>query len=111
MVMARAKPLNTKKLIRPGDFVEVCTDNLVEDDILRGDQFYVANMQSFPVSKEDLYMQRLLILGHKVQPDYKLDTTQLVTIDPGNLKKLPKAKQKFLYSQVEAHYLPQPEGV
>lgn len=98
------KTFDPSKLIQRNSFVEVTSDKLKEDGLETGDLVFVANMQALPISEDDLYNQRLHIIGHKHIGKGQLDTTKALIIDPRNLVKLPEAKNKALMRRLEARY-------
>lgn len=105
---AQSKPFEAGNMIRPGDFVEVSGDSLVEDGYSDGMLLWVINVQSFPCDEDDPYLQRIYSICHKVNSDFSMTTDIAAVIDPRNLRKVDDDKQKLYYSQIEAHYAQQP---
>ena len=105
--MTTSKPFVIDNMIKPGDFVEVGEDT--KSDFDPGTLMWVINMQAFPISEEDIYLQRLYAICHTVNPDFTMDTTTGVVLDPQHLVLLDEEKQERYYNLMNVHYLPQPE--
>lgn len=99
------KTFDADKLIQKHTFVEVSTDKLVDDGLTIGDRVYVVNLQALPKDEDDLYNQRLHIVGHKYLTKGEVDTTRILIIDPSNLIKISDKKNKALVRRLESRYL------
>lgn len=99
--------LTADDFIQKHTFVEVSTDNLHDDGLSKGDFIYVVNMQALPVSEEDVYLQKLHIIGHRYEGKGRIDTTKILVVNPDNLKKIGKKLNRIMITKFEKSYIQQ----
>jgi hypothetical protein len=99
------EPLNTDAMIHPFEFAEIITDKLEKDGLHQYDLVFVANMQAFPIDKNDPYLQRLHAFVHPWTGDEDLiDLTKIIVIDPVNLKRLTNEENLAWVDQLKRRY-------
>lgn len=107
--MVKQKSFDPSKLIQPNTFVAVSTGALEEKGILQGDLIYVSNLQALPMSEDDLYTQRLHIVGHKYLGNGLIDTTQIMLFDPNDVSKVKSKLNKKLLKKFTDVYFERPK--
>lgn len=98
------KTFDHKQLIQPNTFIKVKGNGLESDELYAGDLLYVANLKALPFDENDLYLQRLYISGHRAMKSGKIDTSEVLIVDPRNFDKVTPARNKRLLAKMEAYY-------
>lgn len=102
--MVKPKTFDPSDLIQPNSFVEINTGALVDKGVVQGELIYVAALQALPIDENDLYTQKLHIVGHRYLGDGLLDTEQMLLLNPSDCDKIKSKKNKKLLKRVSDVY-------
>lgn len=92
-------------MIQANSFVKVLGDKLKDNDNLKaGDFLFVAGLKALPIDKKDPYTQRVHLLCHKSLGKGKVDTSEILLVDPSDCKELSPGKQRTKMRQFEEAY-------
>jgi len=95
-----------------GDFTILNTDKFkdVEGGARIRDWFFVAGLKALPIEAADPYLQRVYTLCHRVTKDGHVKPDQgLLLIDPHDLIKMGKSRQKKFTEMLQLDFQPMPE--
>lgn len=92
-------PFTQDNFINVGDFCLITTTELLSDKVETGDYVWVAGLKAIPISEEDPYTQRIVMLVHRLVNDH-IQSEQLYIIDPGALSKADNETKKRLNNQL-----------
>lgn len=107
--MVKQKSFDPKDLIQPNSFVEISTGALLEKGIEQGELIYVSNLQAFPIDENDLYTQRLHVVGHRYLGQGLVKTDEILLLDPNDVKKIKARKNKKLIKAFTDAYFDRPK--
>lgn len=98
--------------IQTGDICLLVNDKKVKGSGLnRGDEFYIGATKVLPVKKSDPYLQRIYVIGFRIEGDVpqiptsdEEDETKSFLLDPRNLQKCGKDRVKEVEEAIEKEF-------
>lgn len=96
-------PFTQDAFINVGDFCIITTTELLSDKVATGDYVWVAGVRAVPLTEEDPYTQRIVMLVHRLINEH-IQSDQLYVIDPVALTKTDSETKKRLHNQLELDY-------
>ena len=93
-----------KNLLREGDFCRITTEVLQEFGIDKGTNVAIVSHKIVPISKEDLYTQRIKFVVQPLDKEGHLVLKKLYMVDPNSLHRLSKHFQKKFLKIMEEDF-------